>query len=278
MTNKIKFSFFFAIMVLATIIASCDKVSPPFDETGSGGNPNPDVTVQKVLIEDFTGHTCKNCPAASKIAENIQKAYPGRVVVMAIHSGFYADTGATGNFTYNFRIPEGQQISDDFGISSWPNGMVNRRKYNGSPITGKDSWSSHTGLWLQETPKASIKISNVYNDATRNITTTITSKALKDLTGQYKLAVFYTEDSIIKPQIVDNTTVLDYVHMHALRGAFNGAYGEVVMNNPATNDSIVKTYSLTLRADAVAKNCHVVAYIIDETSKEIIQVEEKEMK
>ncbi|MBL0050914.1 MAG: hypothetical protein IPP29_04990 [Bacteroidetes bacterium] len=179
MTNKIKFSFFFAIMVLATIIASCDKVSPPFDETGSGGNPNPDVTVQKVLIEDFTGHTCKNCPAASKIAENIQKAYPGRVVVMAIHSGFYADTGATGNFTYNFRIPEGQQISDDFGISSWPNGMVNRRKYNGSPITGKDSWSSHTGLWLQETPKASIKISNVYNDATRNITTTVTSKALK---------------------------------------------------------------------------------------------------
>lgn len=265
------------IITGAWAITACDKVSPPFDETPSGGNPNPEVVVRKVLIEDFTGHTCKNCPAASLIAEDIKtKAYPGRVVIMAIHSGFYADTSPAPPFTYNFRIPEGQQISDDFGIAAWPNGMVNRRKFNGSPIVGKDSWSSNTGIILQEPPVASVKISNNFNSATGNITTTITGKALSALSGQYKLAVFYTEDSIIKPQLVGNNVDTAYVHMNALRGAFNGVYGDVIMNNPAANDSVVKTYSLKIRGDANPKHCRVVAYILDDTSKEIIQVEEKE--
>ncbi|MBK8845717.1 MAG: Omp28 family outer membrane lipoprotein [Bacteroidetes bacterium] len=265
-----------AWIVLAIALSGCDKIDQPFTETPTGGGgPNPQTYIRKVLIEDFTGAACKNCPDAANTAKNIQKnLYPGKVVVMAIHSGFFAVPG--GPFPYDFRTPEGEQLATDFGVQAYPNGMVNRSTFGlATSVVGHGEWASRTDSLLKLPAVATINIANAYNDVTRVISTTITTKALTALTGTFKLATFYLEDSLIKPQL--NGSVLDpnYVHMHALRGAFAGTYGETVFNNAAANDSIIKPYSLTIKADAVSKNCIVVAYLYDDTTKEIVQVEEK---
>lgn len=51
----------------------------------------PVEVAKRVLIEDFTGQRCINCPKASEVIENLQKEYGAdNVIAVAIHSGPYS--------------------------------------------------------------------------------------------------------------------------------------------------------------------------------------------
>ena len=46
------------------ILSSCEVVEGPYqNEINSNGSS--ETVLQKILIEDFTGHTCRNCPEAA---------------------------------------------------------------------------------------------------------------------------------------------------------------------------------------------------------------------
>ena len=53
-------------------------------------------TNRNVLIEDYTGHHCNNCPNAATIAHDIEVANPTRVFVASIH----AAPSATGTSSF----------------------------------------------------------------------------------------------------------------------------------------------------------------------------------
>jgi hypothetical protein len=78
------------MFTLLFISPSCDVIDQPFK-----GNIQDTTSTQQqrnVLIEDFTGHRCKNCPKASKAIEALVDAYGSRIIGLAIHAG-------PGNFT-----------------------------------------------------------------------------------------------------------------------------------------------------------------------------------
>jgi len=62
MKNILFIAFAFSI-----VITSCDVLEGPFDEQV---NNNIDTTkpLRKILLEDYTGHTCGNCPCAAEEA------------------------------------------------------------------------------------------------------------------------------------------------------------------------------------------------------------------
>ena len=79
--NNIYIIFFFLFSL------SCDKISAPFTEgclncCGDSENKNP---IKTILIEEFTGHKCSNCPNGTRIIENIIETYCDHVVVLACH-------------------------------------------------------------------------------------------------------------------------------------------------------------------------------------------------
>jgi thiol-disulfide isomerase/thioredoxin len=42
---------------------------------------------RRVLLEDFTGHTCNNCPAAAVIAEGLQTFYgEDQLILVGVHA------------------------------------------------------------------------------------------------------------------------------------------------------------------------------------------------
>ena len=65
-------------------------------------------TFQNVLLEDFTGHTCTNCPPAATIAKNLEDANPGRVFIASIHASI-------GN---SFQAVEPPEFTNDFTTES----------------------------------------------------------------------------------------------------------------------------------------------------------------
>ena len=241
----------------------------------------PVAPIQKVLLEDYTGHQCGNCPDAAVVAQAQQGKYGEKLVVMSVHAGYFADTlkGAPGTkYTYNFATKIGEDWMKDFQINANPNGMVNRVPYTGSAkYQGIATWPAAIDAAMTKTPRVALTVTALYKPDTRVANVKVRSKYLSDLSGKYNLGVFITEDSIVnwqKNYKTNPTDIPDYVHRHVLRAGLDGAYGRLNAENPTKDLVQEKYFAITLKDTWNAKKCAVVAFIFDETTDEIIQVEE----
>ena len=285
--------FLFSLVLAA--LSSCDKVNDPYCATA----PTIDTTVtkvRKVLLEDYTGHKCGNCPPAAVTAQTIKSTYGDRLVIMSVHAGFYA-TPLAAPYTYDFRTVPGTDYDNFFGngAAGNPNGMVNRIGYpTTTQVKSISTWGTLVDGLMAIAPDAYIKITNNYNSSTRVLNTTINTEFLNMMSGSYKLVVLLTEDSIVQPQLdyaqpTGQQNVLNYVHHHVLRaGISSTSWGDVIApTGAAAGDTMVNTFTYTLPATFPATaggiapkedDCYVVAYIYDVVTYEVIQVEEKKIK
>jgi hypothetical protein len=159
--------------------------------------------------------------------------------------------------------------------------MVNRMLNTGTNnqlILDWANWEPKINDWLAIPADAGLEITPTYNETNRSITADVTVKMVNELTDPVSLAVYFTEDSILQWQKDGNTNVQNYVHNHVLRGSLNGMYGES-LGIQSAGAEITRSYSATLLPnDAVADHIHLVAILTNETTKEIIQVEEIKLK
>ncbi|MFN5324209.1 MAG: Omp28 family outer membrane lipoprotein [Bacteroidota bacterium] len=267
----------FILVSLGLFLSSCEKISGPYRK--------PVVVTpgeRKVLIEDFTGHQCGFCPEASKLAYEIKEDYGDRVVVMAIHAGFFARLTPP-KYTYDFKCPEGVQLDTDFGISAVgnPNGMINRKKINGSYIISKGAWAAEVENVLNSTDPLPVRLNleTEYDSASRNLNTTVQIDYEEDLLGPHRLSLYLVEDSIIKWQkdySASPSDVENYVHREVLRGSINGTYGDL-LSNTTDGNFVFLDYNTNLKSEWVARHMSIVAVIFNETTKEILQVEQKHL-
>ncbi|HOU99259.1 MAG TPA: Omp28 family outer membrane lipoprotein [Bacteroidales bacterium] len=269
------------ILLLAMVYAflSCDKIEGPYKEIHNSGNDT-NVYVQKVLIEDFTGHRCGNCPRAHEKLHQILSLYGNKVIGVALHSGFFA-MPLPPNYPADFRTTEADEIANTFGVTQWPIGMVNRTEYNGNMLLSHDAWTEAVEVLLQQQPRAYISINSTYSSANSNVDASISVKILQNISEQVKMSVFLTEDSIISAQTdydQNPTLIPNYLHMHVFRASFNGTWGtEVPISTKQVGDTILRNFNLTWNNAWIKKNCHIVAFIYDVATNHIIQVEQADI-
>jgi hypothetical protein len=268
-----------ALFALATL-QSCDKVDGPYKE-----NIQVVAGERKVLVEDYTGHKCGNCPRASRALYDLKAIYGDRLVIMAVHAGGFATVfpPSAPYYTYDFRTPEGTELDTDFGISAAgnPNGLVNRRQVNGNYILSSTSWASEIGNVLNDATPVPVKITieNSFDAGTKVLQTEVKTEMLSTLQGSYKLSVFMVEDSIVNWQKDYDASPEDiefYVHREVLRGSMNGTYGVDVTGLTQGNID-TKNYIKILGTDWDENHMSVIAFLYNATTKEIVQVEQKEV-
>jgi hypothetical protein len=81
-----------AILALAVFISGCDEITGLKRQPVVTSPPPGDSVVKKVLVEDYTGHTCGNCPAAARMLnDTIKPLYGDRLIVLGIHAGYFAE-------------------------------------------------------------------------------------------------------------------------------------------------------------------------------------------
>jgi hypothetical protein len=268
------------IALSAIMIPSCDIVEEPYLVPVDGGT-GPDTLnkVRKVLLEDYTGQKCPNCPEAAEIAHTLKTLHGEQLVLLTVHAGFYSSPDATGNFTADFRTPEGTETNDFYNISlyGYPMGLINRTNYNSLPIVIKDDWETAVAIQLEIEPQADITITNTYNAGTRKLDCLLESEFLEDMDGTYNICVFIVESGIISPQQSEQDVILTYEHNHVLRTSMNGTWGDVVGNNGValSGSKLTNNYSYTLPAEWNAANCGVVAFIYNTATTEVVQAEEE---
>jgi hypothetical protein len=288
------------ILVIITAVSfnSCDKIDTPLPEgeldtvINTGGlvwddssHVESSSTVRKVLIEEFTGHTCTNCPLGAAQLESLILTYGDQIVPMGIHSDatfceprVFADgTPATvingvAAYTTDFRTSDGDAYRNTFGVNGIPKGFVSRIS-NGTPFSF-GQWDSEFQTIQGDTPPVTLGISTLYNDSARIVKTIVKTDWLTSSTGNYKLQVQLVEDSIVDWQLNLGVDQQDYLHRHVFRGSMNGTWGTDI---PSANqgDSDTQEFTYILPANFKKKDCIVVVFVYkDNPDYEIVQVEE----
>jgi hypothetical protein len=235
-----------------------------------------------VLLEDITGHTCNNCPAATDLALTLHDVYGEDLIIVGVHASSFAEPGPF-PFTTDFRTAAGEEYLTTFGVNSLPAGLVSRRSFNNSIVVGSGSWGSAVAEIINTPADLEILFDTIeYAAGTNTVEFTIKVVPVNDLTGAHNLTVYLTEDSVIDAQIdnrVNPPNVLDYVHRHVLRGNVNGIWGDGVGTGTLTaGDTITLPYTYTLPASVLdAAHCALVAYIYRTDTYEVLQVEEHKL-
>ena len=208
---------FMVIAGIAAMLSACDNV----DSNDRLIYVPPAAVGRCVLIEDFTGQKCLNCPRAVEVIEQLQKQYGAdTVIAVAIHAGPLSvgkKAGATG-----LRTATGDLYYKHWKIDSQPSGLVNRR---GKP-SNDTRWPSLVYQEIQQKAAVSIKLAVEYDTQTRTSHIKATVNTLgKSLSGRLQLWVL--EDNIKAAQrMPDGNYNNSYVHNHVFRAAVNGVWGD----------------------------------------------------
>lgn len=305
------------ILFLITIVfISCDKIEGPYRINNGNGNPiDTNTFIKKILLEDYSGHTCSNCPNAARELEALIDIYGDKIVPITVHVGKtyarpYSPSQAP-KYQYDFRTQAGESWNNLFQITNLglPKGMVNRigvqNSTHGAEVT---NWNPIIQSILNDSPNFGINISS--NSSANNsgfvnqLDFDISIKILNTLQGDFNLIVCLTEDSIVNWQkdiaATPNVDVENYVHRHVLRASINTEWGELLQTSSSyyKDDEINKNYSINLdelqqfninyslntlelgngnSGEWNINKLYIVVFIYDYNTFEIQQVEEKKL-
>lgn len=175
---------------------------------------------RRVLLEDFTGQRCVNCPKASDEIKALQEQYgEDHVIAVGIHSGplgFYTKGDYLGLST-----EVGDEYYDHWALEYQPVGLIDR----GAPLE-YTAWNARIREELEKTAPVEIDIELHQNDNQLTVQAEVMGI---DGTTSGKLQLWLTEDGITAFQMMpDGTRNMEYIHRHVFRAAINGTWGESV--------------------------------------------------
>lgn len=243
-------SILFSLFIFSLILPGCEKVDDPFppklevvdtgivwdDSVFSGDNESK----RFVLMEEYTGHLCRNCPGGAREISRIVDKYGEEFIPISIHTvdAFamplpgYAP-GYPESFSSDFRTESGDIYGSQFSIPSLPAGVVSRRKVNSAFKLNIGQWETEALKIMGQDAEANINITNFYDDSTKTFRVRIRIDWLKDYAGDLNLQVQLLQDSIVAWQEDGGDFISDYVHRHMFREAVNGTWGDLLPAAPA---------------------------------------------
>lgn len=264
-----KISLILLLAVAALFVVSCDKVDEPLQPIDPVYPDYPDdpTGVKTVLIKDFTGVRCVNCPGAAETVHQLQHLYgEDKVFIMSVHAGYLATS--VGIFP-DFTTEEGNKW---YG-SSDSNPLFNVNHVDlASESLNVNQIDQPLGEALNEKQEFDVKVTNNYDEASRKLTTKTDITAIDNVDGDFYLTTCLIEDSIIGPQITPSGLDTSYVHRNVFRKTLNDAYGVMFQEGSVyENDKYDFEYEIQLDPEYNADHCYILSYVYDNNTKKIYQ-------
>ena len=256
----------YRLFFLLPLLFACEEI-PPVVTPASPGDPTLESPVQdqlsQVLIEEFTGVRCVNCPAGSAAIEDLLAIYGERLAAISIHAGFFADPST--EIPLDLQTPDGDAILNLLGEPlGYPTAVINRTAFVGGDLqTGSGDWAGIIAQELSREALIKIDLRTDYDAAERRLTIDTEYFVEADFTGQaLNYTVLITESDVIGPQDTpDGGVVDDYSHQHVLRDVLTNAGGEPLGTDFGPGDSVEKSVTYTLPEDWQVDHLEVVAFV-----------------
>ena len=273
------------IAAILTLVTACTEVGPNISfkntvslvDTTFIDNNLPVGVLRKVVIEEFTGVNCNNCPRGAETIKEILQAHGDSIIAVAIHNDNPLARPHTGY--EDFRTAEGIAISQKFGgTAAIPSGCVDRTQFPGAARVAvtRNFWEDYSKQHLLLSPTCTLTLTSQYDDASRELTVTARIHYLRDVDTTNHLSIIITESGIISPQTMPDLTInYDYEHNHVFRSMMTPNFGSLTNDVTERGRVVIKSYQTTLPEGWNPDNCHVVGMVhFIGTSDEVLQVEE----
>lgn len=238
----------FALAFAALALTACDEID--IDKRFSDPIPIIVEAEKNVLIEDFTGQQCMNCPLAAEEIHKLQEVYGAdRLIAVSVHGGSNALSETKS--PQGLANAQGNDYVSHWSVTSFPKGWVDR---SGS-IDDKEKWAETIKNRFNITPKVDIKVvSHGYTaDANGVETIKLTVKVIGKHHATGKLQVWLTENNVIKYQLMDDGTKnYNYQHNHVFRASISAPYGDELA--VSEGESISKDYEYQFPDFSTLKN------------------------
>ena len=296
---------FLPIFVL--VLTSCDKVELPYKPvitldttlyTDGKWETYPWPTFEEntnanrnLLVEDYTGHKCPNCPAAAIVAKQMEQDHPDRVFSVAIHAGpggsedfqkLATDCGEATNpddqYCHDFRTPEGYEygvVFGNFGFTGNPAGSVNRAQIPGANmVVFYTGWNIiATELMNANNLIVNLQAKSNYYEQSKGVFLHVEAEFVQAYDKPVNIVTYVIEDEIVTWQDDNGTPIPDYKHHNVFLGCIDGqTFGQSIGQSFAAGDKVQKDYSYVLPEGKTPDDLHFITYVHDVETYEILQV------
>ena len=276
--NKINITITSAIL----LFAACEEIGPaidftPVDETLIDTSyielPAEAPQTKVVLLEDFTGVQCVNCPDAHEATAELLATYPDQLVVVAEHNYF---AGPYSDSYQDLGTPEAEELDDYLGPApAWPAGFVDRKDFGTGTLY--TLFVSNYAVYVEDqlplVPACNLYLEATYDDASAKALVKVTIKYTSDVTSVNHLSVMILENGIVDLQSTNDGIDAGYVHDHVLRDMLTPATG-VLLNDELTAGRVfVKEFSISVPDTWDPDKLDIVAFVhnFSDTDKEVLQ-------
>lgn len=266
------------LIAFSFCLFTCDEIPPDLGTANTGGGSgSPDEVVRKVLIEEFTGVRCVNCPAGSEAIEQLLDIHGDKLIAVSIHAGFFSLPFEENEF--DFRTDDGSNILNLLGSPlGYPTGVVDRNIFDGEDELqiGKGKWAGTIEQQLAEEATVKLDFNSSYDAGSREVNFDIAVEYLTDLNiSAPRLSVYMIENGIEDYQETPDGKQSDYLHKHVFRDAVTPFDGQVLDQGTTANTIEEVSLSYTLPESWDVSKVNAIAFVHDGGSTlNILQVEE----
>lgn len=260
----------FLPLLVAAALQACKEVPIAIPELNVGD--------RKVLVEELTGVRCPNCPDGTAALVALSKQIGKNLVIVGVHAAPGYDVPYPQS-KYDFRTDEGTAMAKYIGTAAFfPTASINRRIVPPEiePYLPRSIWAGIISEELSKPPVVGVFMNTTFDSVSRKLGVEVTIAPEQTLTGDHRLTVLITQDSIQDYQKDGLQTIPDYYHRHVLRKILTQPTGDVISESLTPSSTVTRNYNFVLPNDWVEKHCSVVAFVHRGASpdKEVLQVEE----
>lgn len=256
-----KKTFLSLLAAAAFLFTACEPKNEP-----QGGieipklDPATENYERTLLIEQFTGQDCPNCPAGATNIETGIADIKDRVIWTAHHAGYRPD---------DFTISNSESLVNTFGVTGAPSMMLNREKTTFAYQQG-DATANYTLLVhipsgfantattfkteLEKEGEATVHIQTKLDGTKLTVAVYGAVKEQQDI----RITAYVQENKLSGKQAGVSGT---YEHNHVPRVFMSATLGDVVTPE---GKLYKKTYTVELDSKWKLENCEVVAFVTKE--------------
>lgn len=269
---------------------SCTEKSPNIIMTAAADKTDTTYVIStlplaqphNILVENFTGTTCSNCPSAHDILHTLETSNPGRLNIMSLYIKNFAQTeppkmpGSPVDAKYDFRSDIATDILKSVytSIAAMPTAGMDRlpigsaATYGSEYLIGRDSWASVVATQTNVKDSINVDVVSTYTSSDSMAHITVTLTYMYNMNTMQSLSIAVVEDGFIDIQEnAEAPTGWDtaYHFDNILRGMVTaGSLGDAVLPAMASKEKgrVYKaTYNYKVNAAWKPENCRVIAFV-----------------
>ncbi|MEP7323059.1 MAG: Omp28-related outer membrane protein [Saprospiraceae bacterium] len=268
---------FLSFILVYILICSCSEIPVvlPVNDPNTGN-----ISDQNVLVEEYTGVRCQNCPAGAQVLEELKTIHGKRLTILSIHGGFFAQpTNRENKLTLDNSF--GQQLISLFNQpQGYPSAMIDRKLFNGQPslFLGGSFWAGYIDQEKSKIPKLGMGLSTTIDSNSRMLTVVVSINGLVDMSAQsLMLSIALSENNIKDAQLTPIGIDTNYIHQHVMRTFLGNVFGNTI-DPIILNQSKTYSFSLLVPIAWALNQLQVVAFVHNTgPDYEVIQVVEKKL-